>query len=484
MAIGRKITYNALSLSISKITSTALALFSIALITRYLGKEGFGNYATVMAFFSFFAALADLGLYAISTREISRESADENKIISNIFTLRIISSLVVMIITPALLLFLPYDSDVKMGIIVAAAAFVFSSGYLVLNGVFQKELAMHKVALAELAGKILQVTVIYYAVKQSLGFNAVISSLLFSMILNFVLVFIFSRRYIKINLKFDLVYWKKFLKHSLPVGIASIITFLYFKMDTILLSVIKGNAEVGTYNAAYKVLENLTFFPAMVVGLTLPLTSRYIFSNKQLFEKISNNTFKAFIVMVLPLVSGIFLLSRDVINVIGGPGFEDSAPVLRVLVFALFFIFFGNFSNSILLAGNEQKRMMKVLAICAAFNILANLALIPLFSYAGAAATSVATELLVVVLTFWLMKKKLHYFPKTNKLGRIIFTNLLFALAIHFLRQQLNIFLTLALASVIYVFLVWLTKSVTREELKSLFSKDISPDQPLPEAIQ
>ena len=54
MVIARKIAYNVLVSSISKILATVLALVSIGLITRYLGKDGFGNYSTVIAFFAFF----------------------------------------------------------------------------------------------------------------------------------------------------------------------------------------------------------------------------------------------------------------------------------------------------------------------------------------------------------------------------------------------------------------------------------------------
>jgi O-antigen/teichoic acid export membrane protein len=483
MATGRKITYNALALSLSKILSTVLALVSIGMITRYLGKDGFGSYATVMAFFSLFGSLADLGLYAIATREISRENADENKIISSIFSLRIFSSLAVFLITPLLVLILPYPFEVKAGIIIAAASFVFSSSYLVLNGIFQKKLAMHKVAIAELIGKVIQVGIIYLAFLYSLGFIFIISSLLFSMMINFIIVFIFSRKYIQFHISIDWVYWKKFLRHSLPVGASAMITFLYFKTDTIILSFLKGSADVGIYNAAYKVMENLTFFPAMIVGLTLPLISRYIFTNKALFTKISNDTFKVFFILVLPLGSGIYLLAKDIILVIGGPGFDDSVFVLRVLVFALVFIFFGSFANNILLAGNQQKQMMKVLSFCAVFNIISNLILIPVYSYRGAAVTSTLTEFLVVILTFYLIKNNLHFFPRAKKISRIIFSNILFAFGVYFLRLETGFIFTVLAAIAFYAFLLWITKAITRQEIKALFSKDISSSQPLPDVV-
>ena len=64
---------------------TVLALVGIGFITRYLGAGGFGDYSTILAFFFFFGSLADLGLYAISTREISRPGSNEEEILGNVF---------------------------------------------------------------------------------------------------------------------------------------------------------------------------------------------------------------------------------------------------------------------------------------------------------------------------------------------------------------------------------------------------------------
>lgn len=435
MFIARKIAYNVFASSISKVLSTVLALVSIGFITRYLGKEGFGDYATVLAFLSFFSAISDLGLYQFSTREISRLGANENNIIGNAFSLRVISSFCVLLFSLFLVIFLPYSQEVNRGIIIVAASFVFSSGYQVLNGVFQKNLAMDKVAISELLGKIVQLAAIILAVKSDLGFSWIVASLLFNMIISFVLVYFWSKKYIKLSFRFDFAYWKQFLCESYPIGLMAIIVFVYFKMDTLLLSFLKSSAEVGIYNVAYKVLENISFFPAMIIGLIFPIISQNIFSDKKRFEEISNKTFKVFVLLVVPLVVGMFFLSDGVVRFIGGLGFPESPDVLQILVFALAAIFFGNFFNAILIAGNFQKKLMFVLLLAASLNVISNLIFIPFFSYTAAAANSVATELFVAVATGYLVFKKLGYLPKVEKLGRIFLAGGVMAGVLFFLRQ-------------------------------------------------
>ncbi len=469
MVIARKIAYNVIFNVITKILSTILALVGIGFITRYLGTNGFGDYSTVIAFFSFFGSAADLGLYNITAREISRPDADEKKIISNALALRIVSSLIVFAITPFFVYFLPYSRDVKVGIIVAAASFVFSTTYMVLNGVFQKNLAMDKVASAEVLGKLLQLLIIILAVKLNLGFIAIIFSVLASMILNFVLVVYLARKYVSLSLQFDFAYWKKFLIESAPLGFSSLIIFIYFKIDTILLSILKTSTDVGLYNAAYKVLENITFFPAMIIGLIFPLLSRHIFSDKKEFSRIANETLKVFVILIVPLVVGTIFLADGVIHLIGGDAFAASGNILRILIFALVFIFFSSLFNNILISSNHQKKLIVPLILCAAFNIVANLILIPLYSYNAAAAVSVLTEFFVALAGFFLVSKYVKFRPQINNLSRILFSGFIMGLFL-FLFKSSGFFLLALGSSATYLALLWLTKTITKEDISSIFA--------------
>lgn len=470
MVIARKIAYNVVFNVIAKGLSTFLALVGISFITRYLGKEGFGNYATVLAFFSFFGSFADLGLFLVAAREISRKGADESHIIGKIFSLRVSASIAVFLLSFFIVAFLPYPAEVKKGILVAALAFVFSSSYMVLNGIFQKNLVTDRISLVELIGKVIQVGIIILAVKNDLGFDFIILSLLAYMVFNFTFIFWMSRRYVKYKLNFDIKYWKEFLKESLPVGISVFITFLYLKTDIILLSLLKTSADVGIYSAAYKVIENILFFPAMIAGLILPIMSRYIFTEREKFVDISNKTFKVLFLIIVPIVVGVLFLAEDIISLIGGAGFAKSAWVLKVLIFSLLFMFFGNFFNNILIVGNQQKKLMKILFFCAVFNITSNLILIPAYSYKAAAIISAATEMLVTVLAAVVIYKNIHYRPRIHFGWKVLFSAAGMAAFLYFLRDGSFPVLVIGGAVVYFIFL-WLTKAVTADEFSAIFSR-------------
>ena len=472
MAIARKLAYNVIFNSVLKVTSTVvLSLLLVRLITGYLGQEGFGKYATVLAFFSFFAAISDLGLGPVTAREIAKDGSDEGKILGNVVALRLVSSALLITIAPLVVLFFDYPVKVKWGIIIVACASFFSSLSLVMNGVFQKRIAMDRVAMVEFIGKLIQVSLIACIVKFNLGFFPIVLSVLVALAFNVTTVYLISRQFIRFSLRFDIAFWKAFLKESLPMGATALITFAYFKTDTILLSLIQSSADVGIYNVAYKIIENLVFFPAMLAGLILPLLARYFVSDKQKFTEIADKTFKVFVVIVLPVVLGTIFLAQDIVRIISGPEFDMSASVLRILALSLACIFFGHYFNMILIVGHAQKKLMQALLFVAVFNVSLNLFLVSRYSYFGAATAAVLTELMVVVLTSMLAYRKLGFFPSFSGLSKVVFSAAVMGVTLYTLADA-SFVIAGGVAVLVYLGCLWVTRAVSSSEVMSLFSKE------------
>lgn len=471
MALARKIAYNVVVVSVLKVASTVfLSLFSMKLITGYLGQDGFGQYATVLAFFAFFSAIADLGMGMISVREISRDHADERRILGNVVSLRLLSSVGIFLVSPLFIYFFRYPMELKGGILIAAFAVIFSTISPILNGIFQKRVAMHQVAIIEFIGKILQVAFIAVAVASNWGFIAIVSAILVSMSFNAIVSFLVSRRHIRFALRFDRAYWKEFLLESYPMGITAMITFLYFKLDTILLSVLRPAADVGIYNVAYKIMENLIFFPAMLAGLIIPLLSKYLLTDRAKFDMIASKTFKVFLLIVAPIVIGTLFLAKDIILIVSGPAFLPSVDVLRILILSLAFIFFGHFFNMILLVANAQKKLMWTLFAAALSNIALNLFLIPRFSYMGSATASALTEMFVVVAASYIAYRQIKYRPSAQGLSPIIISSLCMAAFLWLFHGKISFFLIGLCAVLVYAISLWLLKGVTKEEMAIILS--------------
>jgi O-antigen/teichoic acid export membrane protein len=468
----QKIAFNVIIASISKILNTGLALLGLMLITRYLGPDKFGLYITALAFSGLFNSLGDWGIYQTATREISRPKANEKIIIGNVMALRITLSVVLAFLLPVIIYFLPYTTELKIALFLILLSYIFYSFYQVLIGLFQKRLIMYKITLVELLGKLIQVGIVLLTIKLDLGFKFVVLGITGSMFINFILVYILSRKFIHFKLNFNTQAWKKFLKESWPIGLSVIVTFIYFRADSILLKTLRGNVDVGIYGAAYKVLENITFFPGMIIGLIMPMLSYYVFKDRRKFKTIVNENFKLFTILIIPLIIIVMFFAEDIIGIVAGEAFVASATVLRIVIFALAFIFFGMLFGNILLVAKLQKQQLVALSICAFFNVGANLIFIPKYSYLSTAYVSVVTEFLVVALSAYIVYKNLHFLPKMKNFGFVVLAGLAMVLYI-FVFSSFPFFFLLLTSPLIYFVLLIFLKVVTKKEIQMLIKKEI-----------
>jgi len=468
----QKIAYNAVFSAVSRIIEVTIALVIIGLTTRYLGESGFGDYIIVVTFIYIFSVVADLGLYSIVVREISREGANEEEIINNAFTFRTIAGLFILGSAFFISLIFPYSETVKYGIAVAALGFWILSNTQVLMGLFQKHLAMDKVALAEITGRIVQLFFIILFIHFDLGFLYIIFTIFLGSIVNLALVLKFLSKYVKIRFRFDFKLWKKLLSQSYHLAVAAVLVLIYFKIDTIFLSVMKSSEAVGVYGLSYKILENLIFFPAMIVGLTMPIMSRYIFTDREKFKSVVQRTLNFLLIAVVPMIVGMVLISEKVIKlIIGGEfGFADSPFVLNILMIALGFIFLGALFSNILIAANKQKQLAQIYFVGMVFNIITNFIFIPRYSYFGAAATTVATELMVTALMIIIVYRALKFIPSFMILLKVIIASLLMYFVLQYF-SYLNIFYLVALGGFVYLLTIYNLGGISKEEIKKLINR-------------
>ena len=467
--IVRRIAFNTIISVAARIFGTIIALVNVGFITRYLGKDIFGEYVTILAFLSIFSIIADFGLYSLLVRDISRPGADEKKIIGNIFSLRIISLIIVLAAAAGISLFFPYSAMVKSGVIIGAFSFLFLSSSQVLVGIFQKYLKMNRVALAEIIGRIINLALIIWFIQMKLGFLWIIAALTFGSFANFAVTFFYARRFVPIVLQFDFVFLKKIFKEALPIAISIALTAVYFKVAIIMLSIMKPADHVGIYGVAYKVLENLIFFPAMFVGVIMPLLSDYAVSNKEKFKFIFQKSFDIIALMAMPIVFGVIVSAKSIILLIGGSDFLTDTPlVLQILAFAVIFIFFGNlFGNSIIALG-RQKTAIWIYGGGAIFNIVANVIMISKYSYFGAAISTIFTEMLVTILMLFLISQNTNFFPSIKTAFKALVGSLTMYATLSFI-GDLNLLWNIIIGATTYCVVIYLLRALNRNDLRLFF---------------
>lgn len=480
MKLSTKIAYNTIIQIISKVIATVIGLVIVAIITRYLGQNGFGEYTAAITFLSFFGIIADLGLTLVTVQLISKPDADQDKVLGNLLALRLVSAVFFLGLAPLSALFFPYSILIKKSIAVASFSFLFIALNQILVGLFQKQLRMDKVSIAEIVNRISLLIGIILAAKFDTGLIGIMVATAFSSLLSFLLHIYFSLSFARITLRFDWPYWRTIMKLSWPLAITIALNLIYLKADTLLLSLIKRPSqigiinEVGIYGAAYKVVDVLVTLPFMFSGIVLPLLSRKWAENKREdFNQIMQKAFNVMILFSVPMIVGTQVLATEIMTIVAGNDFSLSGPILRILIFAAGIIFLGNIFAHAVIAINKQKNIISAYLFTAITALAGYLLVIPRFSYFGAAYVTIYSETVVALASFFIVWKYTRFLPKIAT----FFKSLLASFCMYFAMKAVGSYLSSNIVIVIltgfsaYFAFFFLFKGLTKDELMSLLNR-------------
>ncbi|HJS59015.1 MAG TPA: polysaccharide biosynthesis C-terminal domain-containing protein, partial [Vicinamibacteria bacterium] len=181
------------------------------------------------------------------------------------------------------------------------------------------------------------------------------------------------------------------LRRAAPTGIAVLLTMVYFRIDLVFLERMRGDAEVGAYAAAYRLLEGLLFIPAFFMAALYPALSGASLRVEDLRRLRSAGLHWMFLLSTL-LVLALTVTAPWLLRLLYGEVYAEAGTVLRVLSLALLFIF-PNFVLTHLLVATGRQRWNAVIAgVGVVVNVALNLMAIRRFGALGAAATTVITE--------------------------------------------------------------------------------------------
>ena len=474
MSLSKKIAFNTIIHTAGKFGASFIGILVVAILTRYLGVEGYGAYTTIFAYLFFFAILSDLGLYVVTVNELGRSPYGEAKFFNNVFTLRLVSALILMLIASGLVWFLPYSRLIKIGTMAASFSIFLNLLDQITVAFFQNKIKMKRVAIAELVGKLILLGTTILFVYLKLNLIWLIMAIIIGFSANFSINLNYLGKYIKLKLSFDKIIWREILTKSWPIAITSIFSLIYFKADTLLLSVLPVNPAyalsneqaVGLYGAPYKILEVLIAFPAIFMGLVSPLLSR-AWSDKRPtdFQNIFQKTFNALAIIIWPLIIGVLVLAKPLILLVAGPAFGASAVIFQILIWAAAIIFITHLTTYTIIALGRQKQMIKYYLIAAAAAVAGYLILIPKYSYLAAAGVTVGVELFMLIATFILLKKYAQLRLDLRPFGKAMLSAVMMGLGLTYIINW-PVVISVILGGVIYVVVLFLIKGIDIEEIK------------------
>jgi O-antigen/teichoic acid export membrane protein len=463
---------NTILQTLAKVVSIALGWFIVVLMTNYLGASGFGSYTIMVAYLQFFGVAADLGMVLVSSQLLAERESDKDRVFSNLLTFRLATAIGILVLAPFFIWLFPYSDVVKEGVVILSLSFFLIALLQIFTGLFQAMLKMGRAMLAELFGRVVLLAVLVVATLQGYGLLFVVWGVVLGSLANVLLAVILAQSFVKLRLSYDRELWQIIWKRSWPIALGIFFNLIYLKADTLILSFVRDEFEVGVYGAMYRVLEVLITFPTMFASLLLPLLAkRWIDNNQVGFTELAQQSFNMIIYLALPLMIGIWFTAPQVVALFGNDFMQMGVPLLRWLSFATAIIFIGTLLGHVIVAMDKQRSVLWVYATTAGLSLAVYGWAVPKFGAYGAVVSTVAMETLVLVLLFIFVRQHFSLRLQTKTILSVLVALLPMIIFLHYVSPA-GLYFTVPVSIILYVGTLYLTGGVSPVFIKQILMRN------------
>lgn len=465
MSTARRIAKNTGVMFISQITTYVLSFLYLMYSARYLGTAGYGVLSFGLAFAAIAGIFMDVGLSPLLVREIARDKSLLPEYVQNITTIKIFLALVTLVSSIVIVYSLNYSQEVIKVVFFATLFYVFSSFSSMFYSVFQAHEQMEYPSFGLALNSALLLGGTLYAVSHN--FNVLGFAILFFIVslITFIYALIVTGwKYVfpKISINWD--FCKLLIKEALPLSFALIFTTIAFRIDTVIISLIKGTTAVGIYTAAYRLMEVLIFVPAVFTSAIYPVFSNYHVSSQESLKISYKKSFKYLSLIGLPISVGTTLLADKIILLLYGSQFTQSIIALKILIWTVPFIFLTYTFGILMISINKQQLYLKIILVSMIINIILNIIFIPSLSYIGASYITIITEVTSFVLFFYFLSQYICKIPLQRIVIKPAIASLIMGLFI--MLVNINIFILVPMATIVYLASLILLKTFSEDDIK------------------
>lgn len=412
----RRIAKNSLAPIVLNLFNRVIDFAFAFIMLRILGPANAGIYYYAIVIFGWFDILANFGLNTLLTREVARDRSAAGRYLFNSTALRLALSALGI---PLLLGFLAVRQATvspaleEQAIVAIVLLYIgllpgsISTGLTALFYAFEK---------AEYPAAITTVSTI---VKVTLGLGtlllgwgvvglaggAVITNLVTLLVLGWLArplaQGVFAER-------LDPSLLRLMVGESWPLMINHLLATVFFKIDVVLMEAINGNAVVGQYSTAYKWLDALNIIPAFLTMALLPVMARQAREDRAALRRNYLLAVKLLVMVALPVAVITTFIAAPLIRVLGGAEYLPAGGIaLQIMIWSIPIGWINSVTNYVIVALDRQRTLMAAFAAGVIFNVIANLLLLPAYSYRAAAAITILSEGVLFVAFYRITRQEL-----------------------------------------------------------------------------
>ncbi len=465
-----RVARNTLWLTAARLGGKILSLPLVIILARYLGPEGFGQWALLSSLVIILSTVADGGFQVLTIRDLSpfpEKSWDYFK-----KTLSVRMGLTLLAGLFLILWGITVEAEraplwmFGLGVILLADEELIKAGQAVLSA---RE-RMGLTSVVSLAQALAAMLLIGGLLLLGGGLFSAVSGLAAVNLGAAALILWLCRPFLFRESAEELSAWRLLTK-AFPYGLLTILTIIYFRIDVVMLSGMRGSQEAGLYNAALRLFDAGLIIPTALAGALFPVMSRQLARRETQGLIISHSRAIHLLALVgLPAAAAGWIYADWLTGLFYGPAYAPAGPVLALLSLG-WILFFVNIPLGNLLAASEiMSKFIPFAAANTALNVALNFILIPNYGAVGAVVATLVCEVTGLIIQFGFAWKILGVRPPLPGLlirpalaaaGLFLFWNWSWSL-------DLSPWLSFLLGGVLYLVLLLVFRAVSAEDMAFL----------------
>jgi len=374
----RVVNNTIISLAGQAVTWTSTLLLTIA-YGRFLSDIKFGELYFAITFVMLIGFPLEFGFNQQITRDVAQKPDRALRYLSNTLFIKLLLWLVLYTLILLAAWLLGYNREVLT--LVAICGVTLLSGSIT-NTFIASHYAFERVTypvVGTILEKGLSALFGFILLKYGAGVEVMALVLLGGSLSNGIWQAIWFFRIVGISFAVDLTLMRELFRSSIPFLTYGVLGVIYYRVDTVLLSLMTNAAVVGWYGAAYRLFDTLVFLPSLVISAIMyPVFSKLSISSEADLKVAIEKAMNFLLFCVLPIATTLIVAAPNIIGFLyHRPEYIHTFPVLQALAPGLVFLYINSVLGAVFMSTHQEKKITLMAVFALVFNLGLNLILIP-----------------------------------------------------------------------------------------------------------
>jgi O-antigen/teichoic acid export membrane protein len=380
----------------SAVSSGTAALLLILMIVagRVLGETEFGKFAFALTFGGLFETLMDFGLNQVTIRAVARDRSQAASLLHHALAIKLLWAAATLTALCATATVLRPQWDVRFACYLIGGSLVFRSYMLTIRGVLQGLERFGWDSLIVIADRGLLLAFGLASLWLGMGLRGLALAFVVARGAALTLAGVLTHFQLGgFGLRYDREIWRDLHATALPLGFFLVVLNLYSYIDSVLLGVMRTDAETGLYIAAYKIYEGFTYGALAISAVLTPRLAQLFVSDRARHRHLALRGVAGSTTLGMLVGAVAFGVATRLLVRLFGSEYAGATAPFRILCVGLPIVFAIWILQAIAISVDRERLLLKTGVLGLVLNFGLNLYAIPHYGASGAAFATVTGEL-------------------------------------------------------------------------------------------